>query len=183
MKKNTLVQFVCFATSLELDDFVPRWEHYAKKLAPKKSATFLHQLASGFRGKYHYVSLHEWPDSDTRFSFTNEKRSLLFPESNVRTVQAGGYQLVDIHKKNTTDETDTKLIAFISHEENDINFYTNLPQYNSLHLYQAYYENCAYGYIAVFYVNIADRDQLLLLLKQRVGAETAVYEDCLLAHS
>jgi hypothetical protein len=183
MKKNTIVQFVCFSTTLSLDDFAPRWEHYAKKLIPKKPEPVLHQLASGFRGKYQYISMHEWPDSDTRFSFMNEKRSLLFPESNVRTVQAGGYQLVDIHKKHTTDETDTKLIAFISHEENDISFYVNQLQYNSLHLYQAYYENCAYGYIAVFLVNSVDRDELLLNLRQRIGAETAVYEDSLMAHS
>jgi len=43
MKKNTIVQFVCFTTDLEPEDFVPKWERYAKRLMNHNPETTLQQ--------------------------------------------------------------------------------------------------------------------------------------------
>ena len=37
MKKNSIIQFVGFITNLELTDFFPKWELYAKRLISKDS--------------------------------------------------------------------------------------------------------------------------------------------------
>ena len=59
MKKSTIVQFVCFATNLEPDDFAPKWERYAKRLADQNPETSLLQQVET-KSKYRYISRHDW---------------------------------------------------------------------------------------------------------------------------
>ena len=179
MKKDTIVQFVGFVTDLGLDEFTPQWEHYAKRLISKKAESSLQEQVPATRNKFRYLSKHEWPDRDFNFSFVNDKKSEQFPEHNVRVVQVGGYTPINSRKRKVEESEDTHLIAFISHEETDIDHYRRISLYRHLEIHQAYYENCAYGYVLEFFVPDADAGVLLLLLKQRPGVEAGIYKDCL----
>ncbi len=184
MKKDTIFQFVCFITNLELDEFVPKWEHYAKRLMNKKTEPALLQLVAGTKNRFRYISQHEWPDQDFQFSFMDERRSEHFPEHNVKVVQTGGYIPLHVEKRHAEDDGDVKLISFISHNENDIEFYRRLTLYRHLNIYQAFYESCSYGYVLEFFVPEKDADELLFQLKQRPCAtETGIYKECFVPHA
>ncbi len=183
MKKDTVVQFVGFVTNLNLDDFAPKWEYYAKKLLTKKQEqTGLQQQVTDTKNKFRYISQHEWSDTSSNFSFMNEKRAEHFPEHNVKVVQAGGYISLQVQNKSAEANGCNKLIAFISHNETDIDFYRGLPLPRYLNIYQAFYESCHYGFVIEFFVPETDTDELLQLLKQRSGVETGIYRNCLVPH-
>jgi hypothetical protein len=183
MKKDTIVQFVGFATTLNLDTFAPLWERYAKKLATKKTEATLQQLGPETKNKFKYISQHEWPDKDLQFSFMNEKKSDHFPEGNVKVVQTGGYIALQAESQPDDEDGDNKVIAFVSHNENDIDFYRQLSIYTYLNIYQAYYESCSYGYVMEFFVTETNTDELVKQLKQRAGVELGVYRECLVPHA
>lgn len=179
MKKDTIVQFVGFITNLDLDEFAPKWEGYAQKLMNKKVQPVLQHQVAGAKSKFQYISRHEWSDSDFHFSFMNEKLSEYFPENNVKVIQTGGYIPLQTEKKNTDDDGNIRLVAFISHNETDLTFYRSLPFYSYLNIHEAYYESCLYGYVMEFFVGETDADGLQLQLKQRPGVETGIYRECL----
>ena len=182
MIKDTIVQFVCFITNLELDEFTPEWEKYAERLMNKKAEPALLQLVTEAKNKFRYISQHEWPERDFNFSFINDRPSKYFPENKVRIVQAGGYIPVQVKRKRPGENADIKLVALVSHNENDINFYKQLPFYTNLNIHQAYYESCSYGYVLEFFVPEMNADELLIQLNQRPGVEAGMYRECLVAH-
>jgi hypothetical protein len=112
----------------------------------------------------------------------NERKSEHFPEHNVKVVQAGGYIPLQQHKRHSGEHNDVNLIALISHNENDISFYSQLPFYHRLNIHQAFYESCLYGYILEFMVPESDADELLHHLQQRSGVESGIYRECLARH-
>ena len=180
MKKDIIVQFVGFATNLKLNDFIPRWEGYAQQLKSKNTESFLLQYSGETKNKFKYISQHEWSDADFDFTFMNERKSDSFPDHTVRVIQTGGYIPVQTQRKRNTENGDLKIIAFIGHDEREMNFYTELsPLYTSLNMYQAYYESCLYSYVLEFFVKEKNFQELMSQLKQRPGVETGVYKDCL----
>ncbi len=153
-----------------------------KRLNIKKAEPSLQQQVPGTKSRFQYISRHEWPDKDFQFSFMDERKSEHFPEHNVRVVQTGGYVPLHVEKRHPEEDADIKLIAFISHNETDIEFYRNLPLYHHLNIYQAFYESCSFGYVMEFFVSEKDVDDLLLRLKQRTGVETGIYRECFVPH-
>ena len=122
-------------------------------------------------------------DDLVKQSNKNTKLSEHFPEHNVKVVQIGGYTLLQTENRKHIAKNDlTKLIAFISHDENEIDFYTQLPFYNRLNIYQPYYESCSYGHVLEFFVPEMDAAELVRQIKQRRGAETGIYKECLMYH-
>ena len=182
MVKNTIVQFVGFATNLDADRFISDWDGYAKKEMHKKYEPVLLQQLPQTKHKFRFISQHEWPDTDVRLSFKNQKRSAYFPDQSVQIIQIGGYMPVQFKKGNPDKDGDTRVLAFVGHNENDLDFYRQLPNHNRLNIYQAYYESCAYGYVMEFFLKEKDITPLLVSLKQRSGVETAVYSECLVEH-
>jgi hypothetical protein len=177
MIKDTVIQFVCFATKIEPDQFISEWDSFSKKLKYKKQEPVLLELASDGKNKYRYISQHECPGADFHFSFMTESRSEHFKEHRVQVVQAGGYMLLLPGKKYREEDDDVKLVTFLSHKETDINFYRELPLYRHLNIYQAYYESCTYGHILEFYIAEANAEELLRQLQQRPGVEAAIYKE------
>lgn len=177
MKKDTIVQFVCFVTNLEFDEFLPKWEFYAKRLMNNKTETNLQQQIATSKNKFRYISQHEWPDF--HFTFMNKKQSEHFPEQKVKVVQAGGYIPLQHKKRQTEDDNEMMIVAFLGHNENDLDFYKKLPSARQLNIFQAYYESCTYGYVLEFFVAENDADELLFQLKQRIGVESGIYRECL----
>ena len=182
MKKDTIVQFVGFVTNLKLNDFIPKWEGYAQKLKGKNTESFLQQHSGETKNKFKYISQHEWNDADFDFTFMNERKSDNFPDHTVRVIQAGGYIPLQIQRKRHKENGDIKIVAFVGHDEREMNFYTELsPLYSNLNIYQAYYESCLYSHVLEFFVKESKFEELMHQLKQRPGVETGVYKDCLVA--
>ena len=179
MIKNTIVQFVCFITNLELDEFIPEWERYTQKLLTKNAEPALMQQVATTKCKFSYISQHEWPERDFHFTFINDRPSKYFPENKVKILQTGGYIPVQLKRSSQAENDDPRLIAFISHNETDIDFYKRLPLYNNLNIYQAYYESCSYGYVLEFFVSAMNLDELMLVLNHRPGVETGLFKECL----
>ena len=180
MKKDTIVQFVGFITNLDIDAFAPKWEFYAKRIN-KKHEPALQQLVTESKNKFRYISQHEWTDPGSNFTFMNERKSDHFPEHNVKVIHAGGYIPLQMQRRQPEEEGDVKLVAFIGHNETDLDFYRGLT-YRHLNIHQAFYESCMYGYVLEFFVPETDAEELQQLLKQRPGVETGIYKECLVAH-
>jgi hypothetical protein len=175
--KNKIVQFVCFATNIGYDEFLGRWEHFAKRFMKEPQHTILDQQGAT-KNKYKYVSQHEWPEADFQFSFMEGRTSETFPEHFVKVVQAGGYTPVQVNRKAHEESNLVKVIAFLSHNDYDISFYKDLPLYKYLNIYEAYYENCNYGHILEFFVQEKNWAELTKELKARPGIEMGTYTEC-----
>lgn len=182
MTKDTIVQFVCFITNITPDEFISGWERFAQKFNTKKSEPLLLQPVEDKKNKFRYISQHEWKSEDFLFTFMNEKKADHFPEMPVRVVQAGGYIPLQYGKKMAVANTTSRLLAFISHDEYDIDFYRQLPLFTHLNIYQAFFESCLYGHVMEFFVPDSDANELLLQLKQRHGVEAGLYKESMVHH-
>jgi len=179
MKEDTIVQFECFETTIEPDEFVLRWEHYAKRLASKDIEVTLQQQ-TGIKNRFKYVSQHKWPQDNFRFVFMKGRYSENFPECNVKVIQAGGYAPVQIECIHDTDADDVKIMLFTSRAETDISFYKQLSSYRYLNIYQAYYESSLYAYILEFFVEQIHARELIRQIKtQTADTEIGMYKECL----
>ncbi|MDZ4794237.1 MAG: hypothetical protein SGI83_08160 [Bacteroidota bacterium] len=179
MVKDTIVQFICYVTQLGIDEFIPKWDEYANRLQTKKQEPVLLGQLNETKNKFRYISRHEWLEKDFQFKFMNERKSVNFPEHTIKAIQAGGYSTLQKKNRNSKGNDDVKIMAFINHDENDIDFYTQLPSYHQLTIHQAYYESCLYGYVLEFIVPETEAGELLVQLKQRPGIEAGVYKECL----
>ena len=47
MEKRSIVQFVCFVTNLEFEEFASKWEHYAKQFATDSTGIMLQKADNG----------------------------------------------------------------------------------------------------------------------------------------
>ena len=179
MKKDTLVQFVCFETSLALEEFAPQWEHFVKESGNKKTvATILQQAVT--KTKFKYLSLHKWPQDDFQFVFMKGRMSEHFPEARVKVVQAGGYTPMQIQYKHDKDLDAVKIIALINNPQTDITSFAQLKTYHYLNIYQAYYESSLYAYILEYFVKETHATDLLQQLKAHApGTEITMYRECL----
>ncbi len=177
MKKDTLVQFVCFVTDLDFSEFITKWDFYANQFTVTQSQMTLQERLES-RNKYKYVSQHECPDRDFEFAFVKGRNSAHFPEHKAKVVKAGGYMPLQLESPQKKEKGIVKLMAFISHDETDISFYSQLPLYRHLNIYQAWYESCLYAYVMEFFVEETHATELLFQLKTRDGAESGLYKEC-----
>ncbi|MEP6674819.1 MAG: hypothetical protein ABJA78_06680 [Ferruginibacter sp.] len=126
MKKNTIVQFVGFITNLGFDEFAAQWEIFVKRFSNKHSTMSLQESVG--KSRFKYISQHEWPQEDFQFAFVQKKGADSFPEHTVKVVQAGGYSPIQVKYSNHSENDGlTKIIAFIGHNEMDIDFYKKQP--------------------------------------------------------
>ncbi len=183
MKKDTIVQFVGFVTNLELPEFTPKWEQYSSRMMNKIPEPVLHQKSPEAKNKFQFISQQQILDNSQVFDIKNEKRSSHFPELNVKVVHTGGYIILQQLKRQPEGDTDLKVFALLSHDDNDLSFYSDQPYYSNLNIYQAYFESCTYGYILEFFVPEKSASELLLQLKARPGIETGVYKECMVVHT
>ena len=178
MKNNTIIQFVGFITNLEPGEFVPKWVYHAKSLIDKQAEPLLLQQVATTKSRFRYLSQHSWHDSDIYFSFMKGRLSEHFPEHNARVIQVGGYQPIQMGRKQRKTDDDVKLVACLHHGETDLDFYRGLPLYTNLNIYEAYYESCAYGFILEFSIATEDAEYLEQQIKQKSNAETGIYKEC-----
>jgi hypothetical protein len=177
MKKDTIVQFVCFITNLEFAPFAAKWEQFTKPFM-KKNVEIILQQQTAKKARFKYISQHQWPQEDFQFAFMDKKGFESFPEYAVKVVQTGGYTPMQIGTKNNGENGYVKVMAFISHNENDLDFYKELKLYKYLNIYQAYFESCTYAYVLEYFLKEEQVPELMEQLKTRNGTEAAAYEEC-----
>jgi hypothetical protein len=182
MEKKAIVQFVCFVTNLETEEFAAKWEHFVKQFPDSSTGTTLQKADNaGKKTKYKYVSQHECETNNFRFAFMKDRSSEHFPEHTVKVVQAGGYMPVQIQCGHSDEEDDMKIMAFIDNNEADLGFY-HRQTFRHLNIYEAYFENCMYSYVMEFFVHESGAPSLIQQLKTRTGVEVAIYKECPVLH-
>ena len=180
MQPDTVVQFVCFETSVNTEEFIPRWEYYAKYFCNKNVEVTL-QEQTNTKSKFKYVSQQKCPEDNFQFAFMKGRLSENFPDCSVKVFQAGSYMPVQIECIHDTDTHDVKIIFFINGPESDITLYKQVPFYRFLNIYEAYYESCSYQYILEFFVEELHARDLMRQLKLRTSdAEIGMYKECLI---
>ena len=178
MLHDTVFQFVCFETNVEVDEFVPKWEYYAKRFANKDVEVTLQQQTNT-KNKFKYVSQQKCPEDNFQFAFMKGRLSENFPDCNVKVFQAGGYMPLQIECIHDSDTHDVKIMFFINGAESDITLYKQLPFYRFLNIYEAYYESCSFQYILEFFVEETHARDLMRQLKLRTSdAEIGMYKEC-----
>src|SRR3954471_3301493 len=118
MQQDTVVQFVCFETNVGFDEFVPRWEYYAKGFASKDVEVTLQEQTTT-KNRFKYVSQQKCREDNFQFAFMKGRNSESFPDCNVKVFQAGGYVPLQIECIHDTHEHDVKIIFFIIGAESD----------------------------------------------------------------
>lgn len=181
MKEDSIVQFVCFVTPLEPEEFIKKWEPYSKKLA--ENCESLLQEAITDKAIYKYILQYEGSVIDFRFGFTKSRSREILPDHRARVVNAGGYTPVQLQSTygDYNSEHQVKILAFIRHQETDLSFYQQ-QVYHYLNIYQAYYESCAYSYVLEFFTSTQDAATLLAELKKRTGIEVNAYKESIAFH-
>jgi hypothetical protein len=176
MKKDTIVQFVSFETTVATDEFRAQWKEYNKLVTGQQEFT-LQQEVDG-KNLYRYLSQHMFDEDDIKFSFKKERRSAHSHEIEMRIKEAGGYSVLQVECDQQTAANNCKVFVFLSTAP-DLQLYKELLSYQYLNIYQAYYESCTYTYILEFFVENRHLAQLIEQLKihNRVS-EIGVYKEC-----
>jgi hypothetical protein len=178
MKKDTIVQFVCFETPVNTDQFISHWEPYNKMVSNDQEVTL--QQESEKKGRFRYISQHRCHADDFQFIFKKGRRSVHNPEIEMKVREAGGYTPVQIEYSHDTDADESKVLVFINKAGTDLEIYRQMPDYRYLNIYQAYYESCSYEYVLEFFVKNIHIDTLIQHLKsQNHIADLGVYKECL----
>ena len=182
MKSDKIVQFVCFETSLELSDeqFIANWEMYTRSSNSNRNVTI---QRSEKKGQFKYIAQHRLPSGDIRFVFEKARRSSRIPELEIKSKQAGGYSLLQLHRKQEALENESKIFAFLVHPTVELDNFRQLAVNGKLNIYEAYYENCRYAYILEYFVKDMHVEELVEQLKLHKADETGVYKEFALQES
>lgn len=174
--KDTIVQFVCYETSMSTEEFIVQWERFTKRFLNKGIEVTLQEQMLG-KNKFKFISRNVWPQDSFQFVFMEGRLSHNFPEGHVKVVEAGGYTPLQLQCNHAKADT-IKIMAFIKNPQTDIEAYKNMTGYRHLNIYEAYYESCKYVYIFEFFVKEAGakafKEQLDL---QNNLAEIGVYKE------
>jgi hypothetical protein len=176
MKKDTIVQFVTFETTVETNVFRAQWEEYNMLVTGKQEVT-LQQEVDG-NNLYRYISQHRFHEDDIKFNFKKGRRSSHTPEIDMRVKEAGGYSPLQLECDHETTANNCKVFVFLNTTP-ELKLYKELLSYQYLNIHQAYYESCTYTYIMEFFVENKHVPQLLEQLKihNRI-TEIGVYKEC-----
>lgn len=180
---DNIVQFVCFASSLDTEAFKELWEPYARMVVKDPSSIVLQEeLAGQSSTRFAFISQHSCSAADFEFAFMKGKSKAHFPEHKARVIQAGGYLPVAPVAAYKPSRTEVKIIALVGHGETDPAFYRGLGA-RHLNMYEAYFENCRYGYILDFFIPAKEATALLSVLKKRPGVEAGIYQTCVFSRA
>jgi hypothetical protein len=175
MRAEKIVQFVCFETTLDSEQFIKRWEEYSRSANSDLDVTL---QQSEKNGAFTYIAQHRCATGELHFVFTKAARSSRNPQVGIRAKQVGGYSILQTERMNDVRADESKIFAFLIHPQTDLDLYKQLSVDGKLNIYEAYYENCQYAYILEFFVKNKNVAQLLEQLKQYHPAEIGIYKEC-----
>lgn len=177
MKAEKIVQFVYFETALDSEQFINKWEEFARSVNSDLDVTL---QQSEKNGVFRYIAQHRCPAGEFQFLFTKGKKTSRTPEIGIREKQAGGYSILQYERKSEALHDESKLFVFLSDPRSNLDTYRKLFSQSKLNIYEAYYENCQYAYILEYFVKSKLVPELIEQLKTQDGAEIGVYKECLL---
>ena len=176
MKKDMIVQFVSFETTIAANEFRVQWEEINKLMTDKQTATLQQEVDR--KNLYRFLSQHRLHENDIEFTFTKKRRSLDEPEIELRVKKVGGYSILQLECDHETAADECKIFVFLNTNP-DLQLYKELLAYQYLNIYQAYYESSAYTYILEFFVDNKQVPSFIEQLKQynRIS-DIGVYKEC-----
>lgn len=178
MKKDKIVQFVCFETPVKSDVFISQWEQYNDMVKIRQDVTL--QQESAYKNKYQFISQHRYDADEINFVFKKGKRSSHILEVEMRVKEIGGYSPIQIECNQDSDDDESKIFLFLNCNETELKFFRQLPDYHFLNIYQAYYESCNYSYILEYFIENKFAEQLIDTVKtQNRNAEIGMYKESL----
>lgn len=179
MRKDTIVQFVSFETSLNTEEFIVKWEQFNRSF--ESDLDVILQQSQTKANLFKYLAQHRLSAGDFRFTFSKGKKSSRAPEAEIRTRQIGGYSILFSQRKNTECLPDeSKLFVFVTDPTTDLNVFKKILAGGALNIYEAFYENCTYQYILKFFAKDEEIDRVLQQLKPIHTEGLGVYKECLL---
>ncbi|MGZ4049849.1 MAG: hypothetical protein ACXVNN_10830 [Bacteroidia bacterium] len=174
METSEKVQFVCFETKLNKEQFAKRWEQYGRSLNSNVDVTL---QQSEKNGMFSYIAQHRLTSSELEFKFSNEGRTSRIVQVPIKTMLAGGYSIVQANHSNNTVSNESKIFIFLTDRQADLTIYKKLFVPGNLNIYEAYYENCVFSYILEYYVKTKDAAALLEQLKEYNIADVGIYKE------
>ena len=174
METNEKVQFVCFETTLDKEQFSKRWEQFRHSLNSNKDVT-LHQNET--EGRFNYVAQHRFTSGELEFKFSNEGRNSRIVQVPIKSILAGGYSILQANRLHNAAGNERKIIIFLSDPRADLKIYKQLFVAGNLNIYEAYYENCRYSYILEYYIKAKDSLAMLDQLKQYDIADIGIFKE------
>jgi hypothetical protein len=177
MKKDKIVQFVCFETKAESGTFISQWELYNDMVKVKQDVTLLEE--SAYKNKYRFISQHRYSPDEVQFVFKKGIRSTHIHEVEMKIKEIGGYSPIQSDFSNDSDTEESKILLFLNCNESELKFFRQLPDYHFLNIYQAFYESCNYSYILEYFIENKFAEQLIDTVKaQNRNAEIGMYKEC-----
>jgi len=174
METDKRVQFVCFETPLNKEQFVKRWEQYRHSLNSNMDVV-LHQSEKD--GVFSYIAQHRFASGELEFKFTNEGRNSRIVQVPIKTTLAGGYSILEENRLHNSTSNESKMFVFLTDPRADLNIYKELFVAGNLNIYQAYYQNCRYAYILEYYIKTKDSAALLEQVKNYDSADVGIYKE------
>ena len=172
MSKIKEVQFVCFETELDQDEFMVRWKKYTGSLHSKADVV-IHR--SPVKGKFKYIAQHFITGSPLQFTFSQEGVRSKVVQVSIKTTLAGGYSLLQ-KGRHAPAKKIKNVFAFINDPQADLKKFNSLSS-SAPYIYEAYYENCRHAYILEYFTDSHDAAELLEQLKQQGADEAGIYEE------
>ena len=174
METNERVQFVCFETTLDKEQFGKRWEQF-RRSSNSNMDVILQQSEKD--GKFSYIAQHRFASAELEFKFSSEGRNSRIVQVPIKTILAGGYSILRAKRLHNATSNESKVFIFLTDPKTDLNLYKQLFVPGNLNIYQAYYENCRYAYILEYYVKTRESVAILEQLKQYDIAEVGIYKE------
>ena len=177
MDAETIVQFVWFETAGDSIEFMSHWDKYSKEMRKVQAIKLQQEIGHKKNGRY--LSQHSCQQDDFRFVFKKGRRSAQFPELEMRVRQLGGYTTSQMQCKRDSKKDESKIFAFITGSETDIDIFRQLSHYRFLNIYEAYFESSNYNYILEFFVENSHAEEFMEQLKvQNCHLESGMYKEC-----
>jgi hypothetical protein len=155
------------------------WKPFASLLGKNRESILLQEKLAGNNGsRFSYISQHVCSPTDFNFAFVKGKRSTHLPENKASLKQVGGYLPIQIQSFHNKTKASTRILAFVAHGETELAFYQQ-QNMEHLNIYEAYFENCAYGHVMEYFLQPGEAPRLLTELNNRTGVEAALYLECL----
>lgn len=177
MGEDKIVQFVCFETTLDTGQFVTQWEQYNRSAGSDTDVTLQQSAnASGFK----YIAQHRCGADQLQFTFSRAKKTSRLPEVEIKARQAGGYLVIQLDRATNTQADESKIFVFLGHGHAGLDTLRELPNHNKLNIYEAYYENCQYGYILEYFVKNSQLSLFTEQLTTQGVADFGIFKECAL---
>lgn len=177
MMPDKKVQFVCFETTLDKQQFIKRWESYTRSLNSDADVTLQQSEKDGI---FRYIAQHRLVDGELQFIFSKEGRTSRIAQERIKTKQIGGYAIMHEERPERAIGNESKIFIFITDQKTNLGPYKKLSCPFKLNIYEAYYENCKYSCILEYFVKTKQVASLLEELQQFDPNEMGIYKECLL---